>query len=192
MRSGTRLLLVRRRSGVLLRDWWEVPTCRTGDAELDRAPGPLFAPRDPAADSLAGALRARLGLSAGGMRRAARVRHGILHHRLDVEVLVGRAEPGRRVANRAGPARARTARMHAPGVAQARPARTPLANLDLADLETRWVAPRECRRLPLSTLSRKALRGAAALDSRWSEYLDGEPAEEPRRERRRDPSREHL
>jgi hypothetical protein len=49
---------------------------------------------------------------------------------------------------------------------------TPLANLDLDALDVRWADARECRGLPLSTLTRKAVRCSAAADSTWLDYLD--------------------
>jgi len=51
------------------------------------------------------------------------------------------------------------------------PAAAPLANLELRAIECRWVTASECRHLPLTTLTRKALHAASELDSTWRKYL---------------------
>jgi A/G-specific adenine glycosylase len=188
VRRGRRLLLVRRASGSVLRDWWEVPTS-----------GP--SPRGAPGAQLAQVLSTRLGMHALDMRPAGRVRHGILNHRLEVEVFVARAATGGRARLEPRLAHEPASRYRPPPTGSARVRevaerrgrrRGVLANLELEDLERRWVEPHECRSLPLSTLTRKTLLEAAGLDSSWAEYVYGEPAEKPRRERRREPARENL
>jgi A/G-specific adenine glycosylase len=60
---GGRLLLVRRTSGTLLRDWWELPACRVER----RAGGAAAAAR----------LREQLGVEVGPLQPLADLRHGI-------------------------------------------------------------------------------------------------------------------
>ena len=147
VRRRGRVLLVRRRSGRLLRDWWEVPTCRITDAALG---------------SVRRTLASICGVSARHLRPAGRITHGVLSTRLQVQVLAGTAAL-RRAGAGANPAPHRARR----------PDRgTPLANLDLDSLDVRWADARECRALPLSTLTRKAVRCSAAADSTWLDYLN--------------------
>ena len=190
VRRGRRLLLVRRASGRLLRDWWEVPLS-----------SPVPGTGDPPYASLARALESRLGLRTRALSPAGRVRHGILHHRLEVDVFVARLDPAARAAGKVRaprePARPYRPAWHGDSTVRETAPRDPgsrggLANLELDDLEMRWVEARECRSLPLSTLTRKALLAASRHDLRWAEYVHGEPAEEPRRERRRHPARQDL
>jgi A/G-specific adenine glycosylase len=147
VRRQGRLLLVRRRSGRLLRDWWEVPTCRTTDDSL----GGVY-----------GTLASACGVSARDLRPAGTITHSVLSTRLQVRVLAGRGAMLRQ--------RPRQGSRPAPAVPAGRA--TPLANLDLDALELRWADARECRALPLSTLTRKAVRCSAAADSTWLEYLN--------------------
>ena len=158
VRRADALLLVRRRSGRLLQDWWEAPTQRAPHPQ--RAAPPTAARLQRWADTM----QARLGMEVERLRAVGMTRHGILANRIELEVVTAawkRHAPGTKRA-KTPPARP------GPSVAGA----TPLVNLELADLEVRWVEPDACRGLPLSTLTRKALRTAASTDSSWSEYLD--------------------
>jgi adenine-specific DNA glycosylase len=141
--SGSRILLVRRQSGRLLRDWWEVPVARSAGA----APS-LFDSGAP--PGIAAALAARLEVAITPPRRLGRLRHSILHNVLDVTVVTATAASRRR--------RARNRR----DAGTSAPSATPLANLDLEALECRWVGDAERHALPLTTLARKALRLARA------------------------------
>ena len=138
-----RLLLVKRSSGRLLRDWWELPACR--------------AERRPSGATTATRLQAQLGIEVGPIRPLARIQHGILNHRLDIQLLSGPARDSR--------ASARPIRR----IAQEAP--RSFASLDHDALDARWVTAATCRTLPLSTLTRKALRAASLHDPRWSQFL---------------------
>jgi A/G-specific adenine glycosylase len=176
------LLLVRRRSGRLLRDWWELPTCEEDAGNGARIPGPALEPgarRNAGARRLAATLRARLGV---GMRRARPL--GVVHHGiLNVQLLVtvfgaaagvttrgGRESPARWRAVAATSAR-RSVAGGEPARIETTTGRTGIANLEHGVLETRWLDAASCRRLPLSTLTRKALRVAAVHDARWHAFV---------------------
>jgi A/G-specific adenine glycosylase len=150
------LLLVRRSSGRLLRDWWELPSCRCPDGARSEAVPPLPGSEPgPSIETLAGAaLRRRLQLAVRDLRCIGAVRHGILHHDIEAHVLTARAAAGPAPRRRGAAARAADSRRA-----------TPLANLDLEDLECRWVGRAGLGALPLSTLARKALRAAEAAAS---------------------------
>jgi A/G-specific adenine glycosylase len=177
-----RLLLVRRRSGRLLRDWWELPTCEEDAGNGARVPGPSLDPgarREAEARRLAATLRARLGVLMRGGRPVGVVQHGILNVRLRVTVFGaavgvtsrgGRASPARWPASAATFARRAGARGELAGV-ESTPRQTGIANLEHGVLETRWLDAASCRRLPLSTLTRKALRVAAVHDARWHAFV---------------------
>ncbi|HZL84977.1 MAG TPA: A/G-specific adenine glycosylase [Candidatus Krumholzibacteria bacterium] len=145
VRTGPRLLLVRRQSGRLLHGWWEVPTLRaTGRStptRLDRALHNRCSAQVLQLDAM-----------------PARVQHGILSHRLEIQVYTGQAT---RVSTQP---QSRDSSPHSPAAA-------PLANLELRAIECRWVTASECRHLPLTTLTRKALHAASELDSTWRKYL---------------------
>ena len=145
VRTGPRLLLVRRQSGRLLHGWWEVPTLRaTGRSapkHLDRALHDRCSAQVSRLDAL-----------------ATRVQHGILSHRLDIQVYTGQAT---RVSSQP----------QSPASSAHSPAATPLANLELRAIECRRVTARECRHLSLTTLTRKTLHAASELDSTWRKYL---------------------
>ena len=164
LRQGAKLLLVRRRSGGLLRDWWELPT---GSLE---------------ARSGARVFRAQLGARGGvevrsWQRQPSGFRHSILSHRLEVVLFAGTAA-GSPVAS--PPSRRRSS------------AATPLANLELPSLDWRWVDRERSRSLPLTTLTRKALRTAARFDSTWLEYVHESVGQSSARERRRHPPEQHV
>ena len=164
LRQGSKLLLVRRRSGRLLRDWWELPTCR-----LDQRRG---------AAPFRAQIERRGGIEVRSWRRqASGFRHGILAHRLQVALFAGTAS------GTAGsqPSTRRTATTA-----------TPLANLELKALDWRWVDGAGCARLPLTTLTRKALRAAARFDSTWQEYVHEPEGQGSTGERRRHPAEEHV
>ncbi|UCE03398.1 MAG: A/G-specific adenine glycosylase [Candidatus Latescibacterota bacterium] len=187
LQRGERLLLIRRRTGRLLQDWWELPTRRRGDVAAAR--GPAHSPTNRrAAHALRSALRSRLDLLPPPLERIAAVRHGILNHRIEVEILASRLPTDTRAAGDS----ARKRRARRPRQAErsdaSRPGATPLDNLELDDLEVRWLDAAQCRRLPLSTLARKALRAAAAVNSRWSRYLQQEVREQRADDRRRHPA----
>jgi adenine-specific DNA glycosylase len=192
VQRGAHLLLVRRLSGRLLQDWWELPTQRRLDAAAPRGQARLQraqAPRNRrGGEALRSALGSRLDLLPPPLERITSVRHGILNHRIEVEILASHLPGDAQVAGD-GPRTRRTRRTpHAePGDASRAGAR-PLDNLELDDLEVRWVDATECRRLPLSTLARKALRAAAGVDSRWSRYLQQEVREQRAYDRRRHPA----
>ncbi len=180
LRRRDELLLVRRRSGRLLQDWWELPTQRVRSKVNDHGVTRRRATaRAHAADlqELAHEVRRRLHVTIDEPACVARVRHGILSHAIETDVIAARAPRGPDGSGRA----AATVRDKPSTNA------TPLANLDLADLEVRWVKARECRALPLTTLARKSLRAVAKLDSAWSEYLDQNIGESSTDERRADP-----
>ena len=164
-RNRGQLLLVRRSSGRLLRDWWELPACRV-DIRSDHGAQPtltglLAGAADASSRPIAARLRERLGVEVPALRPLAAVRHGILNHRLEVSVFSADARRARSV-KRASPATDRAA------------ARTPtksLASLDHGTVDAHWFGPQECRGLPLSTLARKALRAASRHDPYWSRFL---------------------
>jgi A/G-specific adenine glycosylase len=139
-----RILLVRRRDGQLLRDWWELPTLAAVGAE-----------------AIADAAAARLRMPLAAMRRIARVRHAILQHA--IEATVWYTEPGGSATREPSGARRATP-------ARARALRSAIANLEAVDLDRRWVSGPQCRALPLSTLTRKALGAAAVREPRWARY----------------------
>ena len=156
IRRRNRVLLVQRRSGGLLRDWWELPACAS--------PAATFAAR----------LAARLGVEIGPAISVGRVRHSILANDLDVEVILAAAKKVRTTGvthHGAAVAIARSRRpaaqnpVHAAARARAHGANararergvTRLANLDLPDLVAKWVGEEELTRMPVATLSRKAL-----------------------------------
>jgi A/G-specific adenine glycosylase len=148
-----RLLLVRRRSGALLTDWWDLPACRSRSASAT----------EPAVGAVLGT---RLGVRATRWRPLGVVRHGILRHRLEAHLLVAEGvvaslttQEARRGASRRHESRSRSRPVPA------------IATFDAADVETRWVTPEECRSLPLATLARKALGEAARGEARWRVYL---------------------
>jgi A/G-specific adenine glycosylase len=178
-RQGT-LLLVRRQSGRLLRDWWEIPTCNA--APDNRAP------RDAGARRLSDVLRARLGIGVQKAERLGVVQHGILTRRLVVTLLGATAVVAARQRDSASPRQrqrvdARPRPHHAgrgSAPASAHNGRPGLANLGSEELEMRWADAAACRRLPLSTLTRKALRVAAAHDARWQPFLPRPAAPGPR------------
>jgi len=182
--QGQRLLLVRRTSGTLLRDWWEAPSAhgRGGVLPAARLEPPAVLDRTAALGRFAPATARRIGAT----------RHGILQHRLHVTVWhtrVAAAEATPRAARRprhsAGPRersaganpRERSLRAAPSRRPPARAASTPaaLANLNLEDLETRWVTSRECRNLPLATLTRKVLQEAARHNASWGTFLPQRP-----------------
>jgi A/G-specific adenine glycosylase len=180
VRRGSRLLLVRRR-GRLLQDWWEVPTVtlaprsRPAHSKPDRSAG-------GDKERMQRALDSRLGIALRGFRRIGSVRHGILSHRLEVEVLdggIGSTRSSRRPSPATAPDRAanlRTARA------------TVIANLETGALEARWLGADRCRSVPLTTLTRKVLRAAASTDPSWSDYLGEEPGEHQGHHRRHHPA----
>jgi len=178
IRRRNTILLVRRTSGTLLQGWWEVPT-----PQWTHAPGRDTAMRGEPRRRLAALVRQRLGFVVRVPRVVATVRHAILTTRIEAVVMTATllARPARRVDA--------TSRPPKPVAANGSRRATPVANLDLAGLEVRWVQPRTCRRLPLSTLARKALGAAAARDSMWAEYLDENVGERGAHERRAEPPR---
>ncbi|MFQ5601245.1 MAG: hypothetical protein ACE5G2_11930, partial [Candidatus Krumholzibacteriia bacterium] len=173
LRRRARLLLVRRCSGRLLQDWWEVPTCRCAE----RPPSTrkqVSRIQDASSARLVRTLRTRLGVEPRDLRRKGSVQHGIMNHRLQVDILAGtRCTAAKPRATRSQPARKASRARVTPSSPRPAPWGSPLANLELDDLELRWVSAAECRELPLSTLARKVLRAAARSDAVWGEFLDG-------------------
>jgi len=180
---GSRLLLVRRASGRLLRDWWELPSAYGLTPELRPD-----ANARSASPEVVRKTRARFRYAVGTARRLGATRHGILQHDLRVTIWhaaagapakhrPSAAAPHARPAVRAQPIPSVGPTVHAqtasvdPAVGAIRRRATELANLELEGLEARWVTPRECRGLALATLTRKALREAAKQDSRWNGFL---------------------
>jgi len=164
LRQRAKLLLVRRSSGRLLRDWWELPTGR-----LEARDG---------ATAFRHQVTARGGIEVRSWRRQpSGFRHAILSHRLEVELFAGTA---------AG------SPLASPPSRRAATAATPLANLELPSLDWRWVDRERCRSLPLTTLTRKALRTAARFDARWLEYVHESVGQDSARERRRHPPEQHV
>lgn len=189
VRRRGRLLLVRRNSGRLLQDWWEVPTqrcTRKGWGGMTQSQ----------IEALADDVGTRLGLSIVRPSRAGSTRHGILSSRIEVEII--RATVRSRASPRLDAVRPRSTRnvRSKPKLPRERSARTrratPLANLELSDLEAHWVEPGTCRRLPLTTLARKALRAAARLDSTWREYLDQNIGQHGTDQRRGEPTQQDV
>jgi A/G-specific adenine glycosylase len=177
VRQRGRLLLVRRNSGRLLQDWWEIPTRRATRTRRSEASRRQL-------ETLAAVVGARLGVSIEDPAPVARARHAILAHRIEVDVVCATVRARRSLRSRATtPSTRRDGRAPRP---------TPLANLDLVDLEVRWVEPRTCRRLPLTTLARKALHAAARVDSAWSEYLEQDVGKHGAHQRRAEPAHDDV
>ena len=166
VRTGPRLLLVRRQSGRLLHGWWEVPTLRAAGRSAPRHLDRALHDRCRAQVSRLDAL-------------ATRVQHGILSHRLDIQVYTGRAT---RVSSQP----------QSPASSARSPAAAPLANLELRAIECRWVTARECRQLPITTLTRKTLHAASELDSTWRKYLHQAISDERTDDGRGRPSQDDM
>ncbi len=177
VRRGGALLLVRRTSGRLLQDWWEVPI------QVDTRAAATSRPTAARVRRWAARLQQRVGVKVTAPHVLETVRHGILAHRIELRVVTAAAARGGSV---------RAAARAASRGANGGPKATPLANLDLAALEVRWVRPAASRALPLSTLTRKALQRASRHDSTWSEYLDERIGQQRAHERRADPTEKNV
>jgi A/G-specific adenine glycosylase len=157
VRRRGRILFVRRDSGRLLQEWWELPATHAHGASGAR---------------LSAALRQRLGIDTTAVQVQGRVRHTILQNRIDAawfETRAARTLAAARGASEARPSLSTRRAVATPnaarpaGKATTRTAATPLANLDLEALEVRWIPETVWTELPVATLTRKILRAASAL-----------------------------
>jgi A/G-specific adenine glycosylase len=179
LRQRGRLLLVRRRQGRLLRDFWEMPTLRLPDIGI-----PTPRQRN---HLLRKALRDLLHLEVGSFDALGTAQHSILQYRIAVCVLEG-------VGVRSAVARDGAVRSVINGEDHLQGSRTrtaaALENLS-APIDSRWATALECRALALTTLARKTLQAAARQDSTWEQYASHAPAKQSTRQRRDKPASNH-
>jgi A/G-specific adenine glycosylase len=173
VRRRGRLLLAQRRPGILMPDFWEVPT-HVHDATQRRTSGLRTAQQQ---------FEVHSGLRVESWRTLGETRHGILHHRIRVRVLEAvthrRREPG-------------SASQAAPRRAGRRPSSDDSVSARLQNLPEptrwRWMTPSQSLQLASTTLTRKVLKIAAGSDSSWQQYTGQRPSQQSTGSGRHEPA----